>query len=98
MVFSLDLILVVYRMRRVWEFLQKHTTYIIALKLYPREIVRRLQGAVRHLLRHDQENDPEILQLLALMRKGHQEGFEYHQRMYREDPEVRSWVHKQNYF
>jgi len=68
------------------------------LSAYPRAIFRRLLGAVRHLLRHDKENDPAILQLLALIREGHQAGFEYHQRVYREDPEVRAWVHKQNYF
>lgn len=28
---------------------------------------------------------------------GHKEGYEYHQLVYREDPEVRAWVHRANY-
>lgn len=32
------------------------------------------------------------------MRAGHREGFAYHQAAYRDDPEVRAWVHREHYF
>ena len=49
-------------------------------------------------MKQDQERDPEIRELLALMHKGHQEGFKYHQQMYQEYPEVKNWVHKLTYY
>lgn len=61
-------------------------------------IARRLLGEVRRKLRRGEENDPELQRLAALMREGYQAGFEYHQKMYKEDAEVRAWVHKPDYF
>jgi len=74
-----------------------------SLSAYPRAIARRLLGPVRHILKYAKGNDPglndpELLELQKLMQEGYREGFKYHQRMYREDPEVRAWVHKPNYF
>ncbi len=68
------------------------------LTTYPFIIGRRLFGPLFHFMKQDQERDPEIRELLALMRKGYQEGFNYHQQMYREDPEVKNWVHKLTYY
>ena len=61
-------------------------------------ILRRLLGNVRRKLRREKENDPELRELAMLMREGYQEGFDYHQQMYKEDTEVRAWVHKPDYF
>ena len=61
-------------------------------------ILHRLLGKVRQKLRRDKENDLELRKLAMLMREGYQEGFEYHQQAYREDTEVRAWVHKPDYF
>ena len=60
--------------------------------------LRRLLGKVLRRLRREKENDPELRELAVLMREGYQEGFDYHQQMYKEDFEVRAWVHKPNYF
>lgn len=35
---------------------------------------------------------------IAELQFGHREGFAYHQAAYRDDPEVREWVHRQIYF
>lgn len=32
------------------------------------------------------------------LQRGHLEGYAYHQAAYRDDPEVRNWVHRRNYF
>lgn len=61
-------------------------------------LLRRTLGKVRRKLRRDKENDPELRQLARLMREGYQEGFEYHQQAYKDDTEVRAWVHKPDYF
>ena len=61
-------------------------------------ILRRLLGKVRRKLRRERENDPELRELAMLMREGYQEGFDYHQQVYKEDTEVRAWVHKPDYF
>ena len=29
---------------------------------------------------------------------GHREGFDYHQRVYYKDPDVKAWVHRERYF
>ena len=63
-----------------------------------RAIVRRLLGGVCRKLRRYKEDDPELRKLTLFMREGYQEGFKYHQKMYKEDAEVRAWVHKPDYF
>lgn len=65
---------------------------------YSINIVRRLFGSIYHVIKQDQEKDSEISILFAIIRKSYQEGFNYHQQMYREDPEVRNWVHKLTYY
>lgn len=42
--------------------------------------------------------DHEMKQALQEIKLGHREGYAYHQKVYREDPEVRAWVHKPTYF
>jgi glycosyltransferase involved in cell wall biosynthesis len=34
----------------------------------------------------------------SALQEGYQEGFAYHQAVYAKDPDVRAWVHKENYF
>ncbi len=63
-----------------------------------RAIARRFIGKVRRKLSLDIEKDPELRKLTLLMREGYQEGCEHHQKMYKEDAEVRAWVHKPDYF
>jgi len=63
-----------------------------------RATAQRFLGKVRRKLQRYREDDPELRKLAVLMREGYQEGFEYHQKMYREDAEVRAWVHKPDYF
>jgi glycosyltransferase involved in cell wall biosynthesis len=63
-----------------------------------RRIAQRFLGKVHWKLRRGNENDPELRKLALLMRDGYQQGFEYHQQVYKEDAEVRAWVHKPNYF
>lgn len=41
--------------------------------------------------------DPELQKILKVMSEGYREGYDYHQRMYLEDAEVRAWVHKPDY-
>jgi glycosyltransferase involved in cell wall biosynthesis len=65
---------------------------------YPRAIARRLFSGISRCGRRTIEKDAELQKLAVLMRDGHQEGLEYHQRIYQSDAEVRAWVHKQDYF
>lgn len=69
-----------------------------SIYLYSRALTRYILNRINQLQKVTKVNDQEISRLFLVMREGHQEGFEYHQRMYREDPEVRTWVHKKNYF
>jgi len=63
-----------------------------------RMVVRRVLGAARRKLQRDKEEDVELRKLVVLMREGYQEGFEYHLKMYKEDPGVRAWVRQPDYF
>ena len=40
----------------------------------------------------------EARQALDEFKQGHHEGYVYHQDCYKNDPEIRAWVHKSNYF
>ena len=42
--------------------------------------------------------DREARRAIEEQRAGHREGFAYHQAAYRDDPEVRAWVHREHYF
>ncbi|NND81337.1 MAG: glycosyltransferase family 2 protein [Gammaproteobacteria bacterium] len=59
---------------------------------------RRWFGKMRRKFWSNQDENPELQELKKLVQRGYQAGFDYHQKMYREDPEVRAWVHKPNYF
>lgn len=41
---------------------------------------------------------PDECRAMSEFQAGHGEGFAYHQAAYREDPEVRAWVHRERYF
>lgn len=40
----------------------------------------------------------ELRLALEALRKGHKDGFDYHQQVYRDDLEVREWVHRSVYY
>ena len=63
-----------------------------------REVAQRVLGKIHRKLLRDKEDDPELRKLAAVMREGYQEGYEYHQQIYKDDAEVRAWVHKPDYF
>jgi glycosyltransferase involved in cell wall biosynthesis len=62
-----------------------------------RSFLQRAGGAVLRGAR-DILIDQDVRQALAKIKMGHREGYSYHQKAYREDPEVRAWVHKPTYF
>jgi len=67
-----------------------------------RRIVRGIRGKLRAVFKSEsrelKSESRELRELRHAMDEGHQEGFAYHQIAYREDPEVRAWVHKPDYF
>lgn len=44
------------------------------------------------------QDSAEVRQAFEEVRLGHLEGYAYHQAAYRDDPEVREWVHRPTYF
>ena len=64
----------------------------------PLALARRIVRGIRGKLRAFKPESRELRELHHAMRQGHQEGFAYHQMVYREDPEVRAWVHQPDYF
>jgi glycosyltransferase involved in cell wall biosynthesis len=66
-----------------------------------RRVVNTAKAAmqrVRDLGRALWVRDPELRELGRLIRAGYAEGYRYHQDRYRNDPEVRTWVHRPDYF
>ena len=62
-----------------------------------RHFVKRALGfAVRKAL--NLLDGGEAKRVAAELQLGHREGFAYHQAAYRDDPEVRDWVHRPTYF
>lgn len=58
---------------------------------------RRVAGfAVRKV--SDLMSGRDLSMALAELKKGHKAGFSYHQQAYRDDPEVRAWVHRSVYY
>lgn len=58
-------------------------------------IARRMKGWARRTmteLRSDRQHAA-----LSALREGHSEGYAFHQRAYRDDPDVRAWVHRPTY-
>lgn len=58
-----------------------------------RAVARRARKAAARLL-----TDAQIRDLQSRMNAGYRKGFEFHQKAYREDAEVRAWVHRPDYF
>jgi len=67
------------------------TTSISASSLNARKSLRRVIGYFMP------PYDAELRNLKAALKEGYQEGFDYHQRLYAEDPKVKAWVHQPNY-
>jgi glycosyltransferase involved in cell wall biosynthesis len=61
-------------------------------------LARRIARGIRGRLRRFKPESHELRELHQALREGHQQGFAYHQRVYRDDPEVSAWVHKTDYF
>lgn len=61
---------------------------------FARGIARRLRCRVREL----GPQAAELRELRRVIQAGWQEGFDYHRMAYRQDTEVRDWVHKAGYF
>jgi glycosyltransferase involved in cell wall biosynthesis len=58
-------------------------------------------SAVRNLCKRARDllpRDRELRMLDRCVRDGYREGYNYHQRIYREDPAVRAWVHQPDYY
>ena len=41
--------------------------------------------------------DAELRNLNVAIKEGHREGVSYHRRLYKEDPQVKAWVHQAHY-
>ncbi len=61
-------------------------------------LAKRIARGICGRLRRFKYESHELRELHQAMREGHQQGFAYHQAVYRDDPEVREWVHKPDYF
>lgn len=59
-----------------------------------KEAVRRVQQQLKRLF----PSDRELRELRRIMHEAYQNGYKYHQDVYRDDPEVRDWVHRPDYF
>ncbi len=65
-----------------------------------RKLVRVAKRTASHLKRAIDSviaHDEELIELARCAQKGYEEGYNYHQTIYNSAPEVRSWVHKDNY-
>lgn len=60
---------------------------------FARHIINGVWRRVKRWVRED----AEYRRVANVIRDAYRQGFNYHQRMYREDPELRTWVHKQDY-
>jgi glucosyl-dolichyl phosphate glucuronosyltransferase len=63
----------------------------------PRNVIRSLVRGARARL-NALTRDAELRALDRVIDAGYREGYTYHQAAYRDDPEVRAWVHKPDYF
>jgi glycosyltransferase involved in cell wall biosynthesis len=61
-------------------------------------LAKRIAKGIRGSLRIFKPESRELRELYQAMSEGHQEGFAYHQAAYRDDPEVKAWVHKPDYY
>lgn len=68
-------------------------------KLFARSRVkaRRLMSDLTSIFA-PRNQDRELRQLDDLLRAGYAEGYDWHQQQYRNDAEVRAWVHRADYF
>lgn len=65
----------------------------IGKKYNLRRIVKWLLIKLKELI-----NDSEIQHALKKMKHGYDDGYTFHQKCYRENPEIRKWVHQKQYF
>lgn len=63
----------------------------------PLTLAKRLTRVIRNELRTSIPGRSKLRGLYRAIREAHEAGFTYHQMVYREDPEVRAWVHKSDY-
>jgi glycosyltransferase involved in cell wall biosynthesis len=63
----------------------------------PVALTKRLLRAICNRLLMFISDSGEFRELCHVIREGHDAGFAYHQMVYRDDPQVRSWVHKRDY-
>lgn len=61
-------------------------------------LAKRIARGLYRRLRRFKDESHELRELHQAMREGHQQGLAYHQSVYRDDPEVREWVHRERYF
>lgn len=59
---------------------------------------KRYARKIRESLKNISTEDSDLKELNQFVKQSYQEGYTYHQNAYRDDPEVRKWVHKANYF
>jgi len=59
-----------------------------------------IRKAFGFVLRRSMEffDDRDVKRAMTELQRGHREGFAYHQAVYRDDPEVRDWVHRSTYY
>lgn len=69
-----------------------------SLSDYTRSRARQLLADIGSIIKWDGKNNSDLRKLSRLLHKGYRKGFAFHQQAYRQDAEVRSWVHRQDYF
>jgi hypothetical protein len=62
------------------------------------ENLKRLLRPTVRKFRHLMTLDPNLHQLNKAVARGYKEGFDFHQKAFREEPALRAWVLKPHYF
>jgi len=77
-----------------YTLLRQDDQYIKSVKQH---LIKRV---VRYGVRQLQSlfDDTEVKRAFEEFKLGHREGYDYHQTVYKDDPEVREWVHRSTYF
>ena len=65
---------------------KKHANLIL-------KTLKKLKAVIKHILYFNKD----LIGVERAIKKGYKEGYEFHQQAYIDDPEVREWVHKNNY-
>lgn len=69
--------------------------------LAPKNTVGGVRAAAKRIYRRAGsllQKDRELRELDHVIHAAYREGYAYHQKVYRDDPDVRAWVHKPDYF